>query len=409
MTRGQPRRVGVEHELRLWAGPAQLDFRQVLPAVADGLRALDPGDPRARRLPSGVVLTADGREAELATPPVRWDAPAPRLLDVLLASERGELAERAAGVADADRITGFSTHVNLSVPDERVVEIGRRFVRHCGLATALVAEPASSSGLLVRPRRGRLEIGGEYAEGDHLVALVTFVGSAVAALLADAPQPDLPAPVTVPAREKFGWYLPVEGPYADLVHGRVPGTNLLATAWDWARPWCVRDGVDPEPVDRLVEGASLRLEDPAESADACTIRRHGDVPALPVSDTGPRRVAGGIEAETLWLTWGHVVWAFTDGDRRAYAVLRVDDEGDFLTRLDQGAHDDLVRRELSRRLGRRRLVVHADIDRRVWWHEVRPGALVPAERTADGAVPRVSRRRAARQLRQRAEDGPPQV
>ena len=192
----------------------------------------------------------------------------------------------------------------------------------------------------------------------------------------------------------------MEGPYADLVHGRVPGTDLLATAWDWARPWCVRDGVDPEPVDRLVAGAALRLQKGTETADACTIEPPDDVPALPARDTGPRRLAGGIEAETLWLTWAHVVWAFSDGHRQAYAVLPVDDEGDFLARLDRGEHDDVVSRELGRRLGRRRLLVHADIDRQVWWHEVRPGALVPAERTMDGAVPRVSRRRAARAHRQ---------
>ena len=78
------------------------------------------------------------------------------------------------------------------------------------------------------------------------------------------------------------------------------------------------------------------------------------------------------------------------------AVLPVEDEDDFLMRLDHGALDDVVRHELSRRRGRRRLLVHADIDHRVWWHEVRPGALVPAERTSEGTVPHVSRRRAAR-------------
>ena len=120
----------------MWAGREQVDFRQVLPDVAGGLRALDPGDPRARRLPSGVVLTADGREAELATPPVRWEASAPGALDAMLASERGVLALRVAEVAGADRITGFSTHVNLSVPDDRVVDVARRFALHCALATA---------------------------------------------------------------------------------------------------------------------------------------------------------------------------------------------------------------------------------------------------------------------------------
>jgi hypothetical protein len=404
MPRESPRRVGVEHELRVWTGTELVDFRQVLPGVAGGLRALDPGDPRARRLPSGVVLTADGREAELATPPYPWCAGVPGRLDAVLATERTVLAARVAEVAGADRLTGFSTHVNLSVPDDRVVDIGRRFARHGALATALVAEPASSSGLLVRPRRGRLEIGGEYAEGVDLVALVTFVGAAVAALLADAPPPELPAPVIVPAREKFGWYLPVEGPYADLVQGRVPGTDLIATAWEWARPWCVGDGVDPAPVDRLVAGAPLRLEQ-ARAPGVCTIGPPGGVPAPTARDTGPRRLAGGIEAETLWLTWAHVVWAFGDGRRQACAVLPVEDEDEFLTRLDRGELDDEVRRELGRRLGRRRLLVHADIDHGVWWHEVRPGALVPAERAADGTVPRVSRRRAARAHRQAARAG----
>jgi hypothetical protein len=398
MTRGRPLRVGVEHELRVWAGPVQLDFRQVLPEIAGHLRSLDPGDPRARRLPSGVVLTADGREAELATPPIAWDAAAPRLLDELLAAERSELAGRVGEAAGADRLTGFSTHVNLSVPDDRVVDVGRRFARYGGLATALVAEPASGSGLLVRPRRGRLEIGGEYAEGEHLVALVTFVGAVVAALLADARPPDVPEPVTAPAREKFGWYLPVEGPYADLLTSPVPDRDLLAAAWEWARPWCLLHGLDPTPIDRLVTGAPLRFQDRGP-ADVCTTRPHRDVPTLDLPDTGPRRRPGGVEAETVWLTWAHAVWELSDGDRRVYAVLPRDEEGDFLARLDDGAYDDVVRRELARRRGRKRLVVHADIGRRTWWHEVRPGALVPAERRTDGAVPRVSRRRAARQHR----------
>jgi hypothetical protein len=157
----------------------------------------------------------------------------------------------------------------------------------------------------------------------------------------------------------------------------------------------VADGVDPAPVDRLVAGAPLRLEQ-AREPGVCTMAPPGGAPTLAARDTGPRRLAGGIEAESLWLTWAHVVWAFGDGRRQAYAVLSVDDEDDFLVRLDRGELDDVVRRELARRLGRRRLLVHADIDHRVWWHEVRPGALVPAERAADGTVPRVSRRRAAR-------------
>ncbi len=394
-------RVGVEHELRVWAGAVQLDFRRVLPRIAGNLRALHPGDPRARRLPSGVVLTADGREAELASPPVRWGAAAPRAVEALLALERSALAERVAGlvgVDGADRLSGFSTHVNVTVPDDRVVDVGQRFVRHAGLATVLVAEPASSSGLLVRPRRGRLEVCGEYAEGEHLVAWLTFTGSVVAALLADDPPPRLPPPVVVPSREKFGWFLPVEGRYADLVQGRGPARELLAAAWSWARPWCLRDGVDPTPVDRLVAGAPLRLQLRTPAPDACTTGVPVDVPTHSSPETGPRQRPGGVDVETLWLTWGHVVWVFSDGLRHVHAVVPVEDEEDFLARLDGGRYDEVVRREMDRRIGRRRLLVHADVGRHLWWHEVRPGALVPAERGPDGAVPRVSRRRAGRQM-----------
>jgi hypothetical protein len=223
----------------VWRGDEQVDFRHALPLVAAGLRSLDPGDPRARRLPSGVALTADGREAELATPPLAWGRGAPERLDALLASERAELAARLAEQVGADRLTGFSTHVNVTVDDDRVVEAGRRFTRYVALATAVVAEPATSSGLLVRPRRGRLEVGGEYAEGGDLVAWVTFVGSAVAALLADAPPPEVPEPVSVPAREKFGWYLPVEGVYADLLREPGRARALLTEVWYWSRLLCL--------------------------------------------------------------------------------------------------------------------------------------------------------------------------
>jgi hypothetical protein len=106
-----------------------------------------------------------------------------------------------------------------------------------------------------------------------------------------------------------------------------------------------------------------------------------------------------VYAETLWLTWHHVVWLLSDGRRSLHAVLPIEEEPAFLTRLDAGDYDELVRRELGRRLGRRRLLVHAQLHKEAWWHEVRPGALVPAERTRDGSVPRVSIRRASRQHR----------
>ena len=395
------RRVGVEHELRLWSGGEQVDFRTVLPAVAGGLRCLDPGDPRARRLPSQVALTADGREAELATPPLALTAGVPEALDRMLAVERSRLAAALAPAVDA--IIGFSTHVNVSVPDAIVAEVGQLFARQCGVAAAMLGEPSTSEGLFVRPRRGRLEVGGEYAEGADLVASVTFVLAAVAALCTDRDPPRWPEPDIVASREKFGWFLPPTGSLAQVLcdgrRARLDGAAdaglLLSRTWAWARPACLSLGLDPTPVDALVAGAPLRLES-ARPAGLCSVGHPTDVVCDGPTRTAPRSLAGGLVAESVWLTWQHVVWGVFDGDRVVYAVLGADQEAEFLARLDAGDFDETVRRELGRARGHRRLMVHAQLTGPAWWHDLRPGALVPAERGPDGVLPRVSYRRAAR-------------
>ncbi len=63
--------IGVEHEYQVFgADGRQVDFRALIHSLEwDGLR-LDPGDPNAYRLRAGLVVTADGMEAETASPPV---------------------------------------------------------------------------------------------------------------------------------------------------------------------------------------------------------------------------------------------------------------------------------------------------------------------------------------------------
>ncbi len=408
--------AGVEHEYAAWDGAVQQDFRTLLPAVAGDLRALDPGDPRARRLPSGCALTADGWEAEIATPPLPVGPGAPQRLDALLATQRTELAVELAAQG-VPRLTGFSTHVNISVPDDRVVDIGRQFVRHAALCTVIAAEPRQSAGLLVRPRRSRLEIGGEYAEGEDLVALVTFVSSAVGALVAGSVPPRGPAPVVVPSREKYGWHLPPEGPYAMLLADGPTaalsvGTSVMTAkelfelTWRWARPSCLAQGLDPGACDRLVAGRRWRLQStlPAETFTVLPVPVH-DPPALGY-DTTSRKRPGGVVAETTWVSWGHVAWGFHRGPRALYAVIPATQEEEFLRRLDGGHLDEIVDRELSRRGRRRRLMVNAQITGPAWWDEIRPGALVPAERDGSGVVPRVSYRRALRAHRTDSSGSP---
>ena len=60
--------VGIEHEYTLTRAGQPLDFRSIIHTLPINGRRLDPGDVNAYRLRSGLALTADGAEAELATP-----------------------------------------------------------------------------------------------------------------------------------------------------------------------------------------------------------------------------------------------------------------------------------------------------------------------------------------------------
>ncbi len=388
---GGTTQLGVEHEYQLWRRGAQVDFRRLITSVAGDLRRLDPGDPRARRLPSDVALTADGWEAELATPPVDVHPGVPQEIDQLLRVERTEL-RAAAGAEGVDRITGFSTHLNITVPDDEVVSLGLRFAQHCLPALADVMEPNGSAGLFVRPRRGRLEVGGEYVEGADLVAALTLLTGCVDALRWSYQPPAMQAPALVASREKFGWYAP------DLPQGQ------LLVVWPWARPFVVHRGLDPTVVDDLATGVRPLPREGGGSA-RCTFGG----PRLETRTrcaTGQRKLPTDVRAETEWLTWHHVVWVFQDSEgRRCRAVVPACDEEQFLAALDAGAHDADVSRMLERPWPHKRLLVHAQLQGLqgvTWWHEVRAGALVAAPRLADGSVPRVSRRRAARDLRVRS-------
>jgi hypothetical protein len=340
----------VEQEHTVRDGGSQVDFRTLLPRLTAGIRSLDPGDPRARRLPSGLALTADGWEAELVSPPVSAAAVGYRELETVLARGRDELLRELGRCVDRPALDGFSTHLNVSVPDDEVVRIGWEFARRCAPAVMGITERDESPGMLVRPRRGRLEVCSEFVDGESLVQAVDVVVACAAGLL----RGDLP-PVVIddpmPAREKFGWFI-AGGARADL------------SGW-----------VSEQPVGLATEPEHL------------------------VTHAVPRSVDG-IDAETLWLTWTHVVWSLTDLDRgrSVYAVLRTEQEREFLDALASGALTGLVRRAMSRLGPRRRLLVHADADPAAVWHDVRPGALVPAERSRDGSVPAVDRRAARADL-----------
>lgn len=381
-----PARAGVEHRLRLWCGTEQVDFRLLIESLAGHIRPLDPGQPLSRRLPSGLALAAGGREAELATPPLPVSATSLRRIDDVLRDERTELRDRVSAYG-VDRVGGRSTHLNVSVPDDELLELGREFVRTCVPTLALVTEPHASPGVVVRPRRGRLELECDYVEGRRLVAALTLYVACVTGLRHGSVPPAGRGPRVEASRERFGWFV-MPDEVSDLAD--------LPRVWSWARPWAAGLGLDPGPVDELLR------QGPRPSAPSpCSFGRsessdHG-------VDGRPRTLRGGVTAETEWLTWEHAVWLFrSPSGNECRFVVRTDRESAFLDNLDRGELDLPLQRMLRRSVVRRQLLVHAQLGDGGLFHDVRPGALVPPERRMDGSVPPVSRWAARRDLHRSA-------
>jgi hypothetical protein len=272
-------------------------------------------------------------------------------------------------------MTGFSTHVNVAMPDDEVVSLGRVFAESCLAAMADVMEPEPSSGIFVRPRRARLEVGGEYVEGRDLCAALTLMAACVETLRSGQRPPVVPPPGLSPSREKFGWYastLPV---------------GQLRPVWEWARPAAIARGIDPAPVDELASEHRLLRRFRSDDFAQCTFGGEPD-PTSTLPDVGLRVLPSGVMAETEWLTWDHVVWLFEDSrGRRCRAVVSAADEQQFLTDVEAGAYDDVLRRMLRRWVRTTKLHRNAQLHGLTWWHELRPAALVPAERLHDGSVP----------------------
>lgn len=370
-------RVGVECEFEVHAADRRLDFRTEIAGVT-GVPGQDPSDPLARRLDSGAALTADGWEAELATPPLPVGADVAERLDALLDVEAARLVAALGRRHDGVRIVGFSTHVNVSVPDAVAVRLAEEFTRSCALAAVLLLGGPRSSGVLVRPRRGRLEVCGDYVTGADLRVAVTFVAAATRMLLAGVRPADGPWP-WVPARERFGYY--VDGAVAAGC-----GAEAAAEVWGLARGFAVDAGLGPGEVDARVAGlsASAPGKAPELRADAC-----GPVGPLAVAD--PRahaRVRGAVRAERVWATWTTAAWRLGDErGRTRYVVLPVDREEDLLARLDAGLLDRWL--PFVVRAPRLRVLVASEqAGRPRVWRDVRPEGLVPAERRPDGSVPR---------------------
>jgi hypothetical protein len=166
--------IGVEREYRVVSDGRAVDFREVLPALGLVSGGLDPVDPRAHHLASGLVITADGPEAEVASPPVLL-APGSTWLASSWVEDGEDLLIGALPIGSG--LEGYSTHLNVSVRGD-VVEVAARFAAHFSLGMMLLLDRRDSPGLLVRPRPGRLELGGDFVAGEQLRAALTYATAA---------------------------------------------------------------------------------------------------------------------------------------------------------------------------------------------------------------------------------------
>lgn len=437
--------VGVEHEFVLRRGAKRLDARRTLDLALVAGPALDPGDPNARRLPWGGVITFDGPEIEVVTPPsVTEPGFAQRVVDDC-ARGRHDIE---AFLPDGITLEGFSTHLNVSVTPGREIAVARRFIHMFSAAMMLLLDGADSPGTLVRPRPGRLEIGGEFQDGPSLMAALIFATGATRCCDVprrrwnhEARRPDaVLEPKVERAVERFGWFIDRTGFGGDLYRdgrdailpvrggGMIDAQDHLDSSWQRAKLALAGDLGDIERnlVDAVVSGhrplpSDMSVATPGTRAVEETPRTPPAVAAT--VDRTPRSLIGALDTPpalgagttlgsscsrpspfgaliTPWVhgslcltaevvTWGFVVFALTDGSRSCHLTVPGPELGSFLDDLDDGTLDAALQRHLVRprraKLARASQTGSVDAYRDL----PSPAALLPSERDpGTGRFPR---------------------
>jgi hypothetical protein len=421
--------LGIEHEYRVFDGGTQLDFETLLHTLGvEGLR-LDPTDPNAYRTPWGGLVTADGREAEVAIAPVAVRPGCTAELEWRTLVARRVLID---ALPSHVRLDGYSTHVNLEVDDHDVVAAGRLFVKRFAPAMMLLLDRPTSPGLLVRPRCGRLEVGGEYCNGDQLRAAVTFAAASGLACAAGARSREarrhLPRAVRSsvrPSNIRAGWYVDRRAFGVDLyrdgrrtqLHWGARGTWTaqahLSETWERARPFAepLFDAAELSLVDRVVDGAvALPLEaPPIDEPDPFAPGRGGDNPLEASAFEGVVRIRHrpGYRVEPISIAWDAVAFRLR-GPRDGIACIPRAALAQFFDDLEHGRLDEQIAQFLASPSQGRVLEASDQTGSPGLFDELSsPGAIVPPERVpgrgvlgnAGGGTPADSRRDKHRRAR----------
>lgn len=352
--------MGLEHEYRLSRLGAPVDFSAMIHGLTVPGTRLDPGDCNAYRCQSGLALTCDDAEAEVASPPVGVGPGFTGLVDDWARMGRELLDRILPSGIDVD---GFSTHLSAAMPDRHADRVVDLLVRTFAPSLMMVLDRPDSHGIFLRPRPSRMELCGEFATGNRLrAAAALFAGAARAcADVARGPVPNgaaLPPALAIQTRVAAGRYgVEVDRHLAfgfDLYDGArsavltrqngdtIPAQVHLELAWRCARAALapVAAPADLDPMDRIVGGAfPLGVESTFEEAPG------GGGAAMAPTPYG-RLLAGrqrpGFDLAPVVATWSFTVFGLrAEGGQRFVCIPR-SGLPQFLDLLDMGVLDDVL-------------------------------------------------------------------
>lgn len=373
--------LGLELEFSVRSGAGRVHFGSLIHRLGlDGI-TLDPGDPNAYRCSWGGVVTADGAEAEIATPPVRTR---PGFTTRLQAWARtGEEGLRRA-VPGGLGLDGYSAHFSAAMPAKLNDRVCRLYAQTFAADLMLLMDRLDSPGLLVRPRPGRTELCGEFVRGEPLAAAAAFVAGTTRACEAAVRRPRrraaLPPRLDVRlarAVHRYGWYVDRRAFGTDLhaasrqallpraAGGTICAQSHLELAWAAARQALADDAAasDLQAAEAMVTGSlPLPAEHGQPGGTPCGQRgRDAGFPldGTVVPDTSCLRAhaRSGFTLRPVAATWDFTVFEASGPARSAYACIPRDSLPGFVAALDEGALDDTIAAYLA--LTSRRRVLSA--------------------------------------------------
>ena len=361
--------IGLEHEYRILAHGRVVDFRSVIHRLDLGRPRLDPADLNAYRLASGAALTADEAEAEIALAPISVRPGVGRLLAMTANAERLALATR---LPEGARLEGYSTHLSVAVRPALSVAVAQMYASVFAAPLMLLMDRVSSPGLLVRPRASRLELGGEFVDGERLIVASVFVLGSVRVCqrwLEGSELGEIADSLHVELQQddqRYGWFVSRTAFASDLyVSGRATelrderGSLITAQAhlercWSAARAVLVGelDESELELVDNVIEGTEplpARATSVAETCPPCIGPGFEDDVARAFGMAATSHGRPGYDLAPVMLTWDCAVFVVSTKrrDRIAFASVPGPLLANFVSCLDQGDLDEVIEAYLA--------------------------------------------------------------